>query len=57
MSRTHVLVEVIRLVHLVCFCLLCVEPALQEFRVVSRKDGVTLFNLAELELKGVYFVR
>lgn len=50
-AGTHVLIEVIRLVHLVRFGLLRVEPALEELRVVLLQDTVPLLDLSELELE------
>ena len=55
-ARLHVLVELIRLVELVRFGLLRVEPALEELGIVLREDLVALLNLAELELEGADLV-
>ena len=56
LARLHVLVELVRLVELVCLCLLRVEPALEELGVVLREDLVALLDLAELELEGADLV-
>ena len=55
-ARLHVLVELVRLVELVCFGLLRVKPALEELGVVLREDLVALLDLAELELEGADLV-
>ena len=55
-ARLHVLVELIRLVELVRFGLLRVEPALEQLRVVLLEDAVALLDLAQLELEGAYLV-
>ena len=55
-ARLHVLVELVRLVELVCLCLLRVEPALEELGIVLREDLVALLDLAELELEGADLV-
>jgi hypothetical protein len=51
MTRTHILVELVRFVHLVGFGLFCIQPALQEFGIVLREGLIPLFDLAELELQ------
>lgn len=50
MSRFHVLVELVRLVHLVCLGLFGVQPALQEFGIVFCQRLIPLFDLPELQL-------
>ena len=55
-ARLHVLVELVRLVELVCLGLLRVEPALEELGVVLREDLVAFLDLAELELEGADLV-
>ena len=56
LARLHVLVELVRLVDLVCFGLFRVKPALEELGVVLREDLVALLDLAELELEGADLV-
>lgn len=56
MSRPHVLVEIIRLVHPVHLGLLRVKPALQQFGIVPRQVLISLFYLAQLELQGADLV-
>ena len=48
--RTHILVEVVRFVHLIHLCLLRIKPTLQQLRVISRKNRITLLDLAQLQL-------
>ena len=55
-SRAHVLIELVRLVHLVDLGLFGVEPALEELRVVAREVLVSVLDLAELELERADFV-
>ena len=56
MSCAHVLVELVRLVHLVDLGLFGVEPALEELRIVAREVLVSVLDLAELELQRADFV-
>lgn len=56
MPRTHVLVELVCLVHFVSFSLLSIQPPLQKLRVVLRERLVAVFNLSEFELESADFI-
>ena len=54
--RTHVLIKVVCLVHLISLGLLCIQPSLEEFSVIPSQDAVPFLYLGEFELEGVDFV-
>jgi hypothetical protein len=56
MTGPQFLIECIRFVHLVSFCLLCIQPPLQELSIVFLKILVALFDLSELKLEGADFI-
>lgn len=51
MSRSHGLIELVCLVHLVGVGLLRIEPSLEEFRVVLRQGLISLLDLTQLKLQ------
>jgi len=56
MLRTHVFVELVRLIHLVGLDLFGIEPALEKLGVILGKGGIAFLYLAKLKLQGADLV-